>query len=155
MSTAAFSTGDAVLQAAIQIEQIGRDFYRALAAAVDEPRLFDLCRQLAQAELERVQTFQQMRAALAERGQTVMLAPEQEADNRASAKQAIVPDGPAVSRAVASGRLADLLQLAVSMEQDSIRFYSSLRAAGPAVQAIIAQEREHERALQAALSRIR
>jgi len=147
------ATGDAVLQTAIQMEELGRDFYKALAAATREPKVRDLCVKLADAELKHRQTFQEMRSGLACQGKTVLLPAHQLAAARQAARGTVLPDPDAIRQMASQGDLRALLDLAVQMEKDSIGFYRSFSDSAPdraVVEAIILEEQKHLQLLTAA-----
>jgi len=147
------AVGDAVLQTAIQMEELGRDFYAAFAAATDSPKVRQLCLKLAADEQEHRKTFEQMHSELARQGRTVLLPPDQLAAARRRLRETVLPD-PGVVRGMASrGDARALLRLAIETEQASVDFYRSLADRvpdGEVVAAIIREEQGHLRLLRAA-----
>ena len=150
--------GDEMVQTAIQMEELGRDFYEALGAATSNPEIAGLCRKLAAEEGEHRRTFQRIRSDLAREGLTVLLGNDQLARARQAAKERIVPDRATIVRVVSAGGVIDLLEMAVEMEKDAIRFYTGL-AAGlsqeGAIGAVIQEEQKHLRILSAIRDRER
>ncbi len=147
------TTGDAVLQAAIQMEDAGRDFYEAFALAATDPKVRDLCMKLAVAESNHRKVFQQMRSELARQGRTVLLRDEQLAEARRSAKGAVLPPPETVREMVLRGDARALLDLAAQVEEDAIRFFRGFLHSVPdrsVLEGIIREEQEHLRLLRAA-----
>ncbi len=150
------ASADAVLQTAIQMEELGRDFYDALGAATSDPRMAELCRELASAESDHLAVFRRMRSELARQGRTVLLRDDQRAEVRQVAKGAMLPNREEVRRVACEGRIADLLGMAIQMERDSIRFYRGIAANlpdGNAVEAVVREEQDHVRLLSAIRTR--
>ena len=146
-------TADAVLQTAIQMEDVGRDFYEAVAAATEAPQVRDLCLRLATDELNHQKAFQQMRSELARRGGTVLLSADDLAGARRSARASVLPAPETVRQMASRGDIHYLFDLAVQMEKDSIRFYRNFAVNFPdlgVLEAIIQKEQEHLRFLAAA-----
>lgn len=153
---AAVAAGDEVVQMAIQMEEMGRDFYEAVAGATTDPEIHNLCRRLAADETNHREIFRRIRSELARQGKTVLLRDDQIAEARRAAKEGIRPDSETVRRIVTTGSLADLSAVAVRMERDAIRFYSGISRNLPdrtAVEAIIHEEQAHLRALMSASDR--
>ncbi len=151
--TAVWATADAAIQTAIQIEEIGRDFYDAFGAATSDPHMAELCRKLAIDESDHERDFRRIRSKLAAEGGTVLLRDDQLAEARQVAKGAILPNRDEILRMVHEGHVADLLEMAIKMERDSIRFYQAIAANLPdanAVEDVVRQEQEHLRLVSAA-----
>ncbi len=147
-------TADSVLATAIDMEQTGREFYIALAQGCGDPRVAGLCRQLATAEAEHATVFQNMRKRLPAQRRNLPLSEEQAIRAHAMVKEFVVPRPALVSEVGLAGKLKDALNMAIQMEQDSVRFYEGvLRDAQPAdaavVNQIIDQEKSHLRNLKA------
>ena len=143
---------DAVVQTAILMEETGRDFYLALAAAITGPELIALCRKLAAEESDHRESFRRIRSELARQGQTVLLGDEQLADARRSVRASVLPDSETMRRSIAAGRLDDLLSMAIQMEASAVSYYSGLARDLPdprPVEQIIRQEQGHLRMLKA------
>jgi len=135
------------------MEEMGGDFYEAFAVATEEPKVRQLCQRLAAVELNHRNVFQQMRSELARRGRTILVPADYLATMRQRARKAIVPDPDTIRQMLSKGDTRSLLDMAVQMEQDSIRFYSSFIDSVPdrgILEAIIREEQEHLRLLQAA-----
>ena len=75
-------TQDEVIQMAIQMEELGRDFYEALGGATRDPRVFQLCHRLAAEEDKHREIIRRLHSNLAARGELVMLTDEQAAAAR-------------------------------------------------------------------------
>ena len=150
--------GDEMVQMAIQMEELGRDFYEALGVATSYPEIAALCKKLAAEEGEHRRTFQQIRSDLARRGLTVLLENDQLAKARQAARDRIVPDQETIVRVASAGRVIDLIEMAVEMEKDAVRFYTGLAAGLPqdgAIEAVIQEEQKHVRTLSAIRDRER
>ena len=140
--------GDAALQLAIEIEEIGRDFYDALASLLDDPRAAKLCRDLAKKEAIHCRTFRAMRSQLASRGETVILSDESLASARQAARHRVIPSKSEILRVVSAGRIAEVLGVAIEMEKDAISYYCALAGQvsvgdSDVLQAIIREEEQH------------
>ena len=145
-------TQDGVVQLAIQMEEIGRDFYEALAGATRDPRVLQLCHRLAGEEENHRQAFSRLHSELAERGESVMLTDEHVATARKRLREHIVPNSDAVRQVACGGSVGDAIDLAVKMEAEAVRFYTHLAEgmqAGNCVEQIVAEERKHLRLLSA------
>lgn len=145
-TTMTVSAVDVVIQAAIQMEEMGRDFYDALGAVALDPALADLCRRLAMAEAKHRDTYRRMRYGLAQLGQTAMVADEQIVNVRQAVKQNVLPDAATVRRLAATGKYADLLDAAIAVEKSLVEIYQRLAAnlpPGTAIDSIIAEEQSH------------
>ncbi len=144
--TTAMTASD-VFKMAIGMEQIGRDFYEALALGSEDAKVRDFCLRTARDESKHLDTFQQMHKEWTKRagiGQTTM---EKAAALASLAKAHIQPDPEAVHKVAIGGSLKDALNMAIQMEQDSIRFYQGLIAHLPesaqVIQGIVEQEKKH------------
>ena len=143
---------DTVIQTAIQLEEMGRDFYLSLVAATGDPTLAAVCRRLAAEETQHQAAFQRMRSDLASQGKTFLASDATLAQARQAARNAILPDSATVARLARTGRLADLLNMAIQTEWNAIQFYTALARhlpPGTAVDSVIQQEQDHLRALEA------
>ena len=144
------NSGDQALQAAIQMEQLGKDFYDALAGASADPQVRDLCRRLAEEENNHARIFQRIRSDLARKGRTVLLADEQVAQTRQALMEDVMPEGDAIRQVAARGDANEMLAMAIQMEKDAIRYYNALPRAlaeTAEVQAVIREEQTHLRLL--------
>jgi len=143
---------DEVIQMAIQVEEMGRDFYEALGSATTDPEMFDLCRRLAAEEANHREIFRQLRSALARQAKTILLRDAQIAEARRAGKEGVLPDRQTIGKLVATGNIAELLAVAIQMERDAIRFYSGIAKNVPdrtAVEVVIREEQAHLRVLSA------
>ena len=110
-------TSDHVLQIAIQMEEVGRAFYEAIAADCDHRATTDLCTRLAQKEAEHLETFTDLRNRLTPE------AGRRELDESAAAEfgrmiaQTVIPDADTARAEAARGDLPSLLDTAVKMEK--------------------------------------
>ena len=154
--TSPLTTKDEVIQMAIQMEETGKDFYEAIGSAVTDREMFDLCRRLAAEEANHGRIFRQIRSELARQGKTVLLGDDQIAEARRAAKEGILPSRETIRNVVTTGKVADLLALAIQMERDAIRFYSGIVENVPdraAVDVVIREEQAHLRVLSAVSDR--
>ena len=58
-------TQDEVVRMAVQMEELGRDFYEALGGATRDPRVFQLCHRLAAEEDKHREIFRRLHSSLA------------------------------------------------------------------------------------------
>lgn len=119
-------SADAVLQVAIQLEELGRDFYETLASASTDADMTRFCRGLALTESHHRDVFSHLRQELAGRGRTVLVADADLAEARRVLKEVVVPDRSQMLQTLLGGRPADLLDRAAEMERNSINYYRSL-----------------------------
>ena len=142
---------------AIQMEQVGRDFYVALASGSDNPKVRELCAMLARAEDAHLAVFQNLRKKWAKTSTPAAPVAEGRAYELAKlVKSHVQPDTQAVTKVAMGGNLTDGLNMAIQMEKDSISFYQGLIAnlpdSAPAIQTIVDQERKHLVALRSMLN---
>ena len=145
-------TQDEILQTAVQMEELGRDFYEALGGATRDPRVFQLCHRLAVEEDKHGEVFRQLHSDLAERGQSLLLSNEQTAAGRRRLKERVMPTSDTIRQVACGGNIIDAVNMAVKMEAESVRFYTLLAEGMPpgnAIEAVIAEERTHLRLLSA------
>ena len=145
-------TEDQVVQMAIQMEELGRDFYEALGGASADPRVLQLCHRLAREEAKHRETFRQLHRELASQGISVLLTDEQAAAARRRLKEQVVPPSEIIRQVACGGTAIEALTMAVRMEAEAVRFYTHIAEqlpAGNAIEAIIAEERVHLRLLSA------
>jgi rubrerythrin len=138
------------LQTAIQMEELGRDFYEALGAATSDSATADLCRELAAAESSHIQVFRRMCSELARDGKTFLLRDSELAEARQAVKDAILPDRDTVLRLASAGSVSDILEMAIKMEKESADFYRALASQlsdATAIEGIIREEENHLRLL--------
>lgn len=147
------TTEDQVVQMAIQMEELGRDFYEALGGAASDPQIFQLCHRLAAEEDRHRETFHQLHHELASQGMSVLLTSEQILAARRRLKERVVPTSETIRQVACGGNVVEALTMAVRMEAESVRFYTHIAEqlpAGNAIEAVIAEERAHLRLLSAA-----
>jgi len=146
------ATQDQVLQMAIQMEELGRDFYEALGGATRNPQIFQLCHRLAAEEDKHRETFRQLHRELAAQGMSILLTNEQTGTARRRLKEQAVPTSETIRQVACGGNVVEALTMAVRMAAESVRFYTHIAGelpAGNAVDAVIAEERTHLRLLSA------
>ena len=136
-----------VFQMAIDMEQVGRDFYVALAMGSDNTSVRTFCARLAKEEEAHLATFKNLRSKW-EKAVAASRPGAQAAEALAElVKSQVQPDPREVQKVAIGGKLADAVAMAIQMEQDSINFYQGMIANLPdsaqAIQAIIEQERKH------------
>jgi len=144
------TTEDQVLDIAIQIEQLARDFYEALAGAVHDPQILQLCHRLAADEDRHRETFRQLGEKLIAQGTPILLTTEQTLAARRRLQDQIVPTSDVIRQVACGGNVVEALTLAVRMEAETARFYSHIAAKLPPdneIEAIVAEERAHLRLL--------
>ena len=117
---------DAIVQTAIQMEELGQDFYEALASLTTDPDQVRICRGLALAESRHRDQFNQLRSELAAQGRTALADDADLAEVRRVLKEVVVPDRDQMLQALSAGGLVDLLDRAAEMERNSIGFYRGL-----------------------------
>ncbi|MHB8868416.1 MAG: ferritin-like domain-containing protein [Thermoleophilia bacterium] len=146
--------GDAALQLAMETEKIGRDYYDAMAGLLDDPQAAQLCKALEKEEAKHFRALQSMRSQMASRGETVMLSDEWIASARQAARQRVIPSPSEILRVVSAGRIADVLGVAIEMEEDAISYYRTLAGQmsvgdSDVLYAIIREEEQHLQQLRA------
>ena len=145
-------TQDEVLRMAVQMEELGRDFYEALGGATGDPRIFQLCHRLAAEEDKHRKIIRRLHSDLAARGESVMLTNEQAAAARRRIRERVLPTSETIRQVACGGNIIDALNMAVKMEAEAVRFYTYLAGnlpPGNAIEAVIAEERTHLRLLSA------
>lgn len=145
-------TQDEVIQTAVRMEELGRDFYEALGRATGDPRIFQLCHRLAGEEDKHRKIVRRLHGNLAAQGLSVMLTDEQAAAARLRLKQRVIPSSETIRQVACGGNVIDALNMAVKMEAEAVRFYTHLAGnlpPGNAIEAVIAEERTHLRLLSA------
>jgi len=140
--------GDAALQLAMEIEEIGRDFYEALGSLLEDPRAAKLCRDLEKEEANHYRTFRNLHSRLAERGETVMVSEESIAAARQTARHRVIPGKTEILRLVSAGGISEVFAIAIEMERDAVNYYRTLARQTSAsnsdvLQAIIREEERH------------
>lgn len=145
-------TQDEVVQTAIMMEELGRDFYEALGGASRNPKVLQLCHRLAADEDKHREVFRQLHHELASHEESVFVDEQQAAVARRRIKANILPTSDVIRQVACGGNLASALDMAVKMEGEAIRFFSQLARClppGSAVETIVAEERQHLRMLTA------
>jgi rubrerythrin len=147
------AAGNQVLELAIRMEEIARDFYESLALASNDAKVRQFCLEACRQEAAHWTTFRTMREQWSRSHQASLLAPGTLETLSALAKAQTCPDPGKVQEVALKGTLARALEMAVEMERGSIRFYEDMRRNLPALTGalddILAQERTHVSKLQA------
>jgi rubrerythrin len=140
------NAGD-VFSMAMGMEQIGKNFYQALAEGSDNLKVREFCVRTAAEEAKHYDRFREMREHWLMATHAHRIAPEQAEALAAVAKAQIQPDAKQVHKVAIGGNLADALHLAIQMEQDAIRFYgemlTSLPDSAESIHEIVAEETRH------------
>ncbi len=151
-------SADMALQAAIQMEELGQDFYEALASVSTDADQIRICRGLALAESRHRHLFGQLRSELVAQGRTARVADADLAEARRVLKEVVVPDRDQMLQALSGGGSADLVDCAAEMERNAISYYRSLAehmSEKGVVLTILEEELGHLRALEQLGSRLR
>jgi rubrerythrin len=145
-------TQDEVLQMAVKMEELGRDFYEALGGATRDPRIFQLCHRIAAEEDKHREIVRRLHRDLAARGESGMLTEEQADTARRRLNERVIPTSDTIRQVACGGNVLDALNMAVKMEAESVMFYTHLAEnlpPGNDIEAVIAEERTHLRLLSA------
>ncbi len=152
-------TAAEVVRTAVALEQRGLEFYRSLAGVCDSADVIQLCRRLADDEHRHLETYRRLERDLAADGGRTLPSEDHLAELERLMAADVLPKPAEVRRVAMKGSLPDALEMAVSMEQHAVRFFSRLAEAVPAaaetVQAIVQEEQRHLTDLQGALRRAR
>jgi len=148
-----------VFEVARQIERDGASFYRRAAERFRDSQIADLLDQLAAWELEHERIFSDMKRAAEQGGLAVT--PAESAEYKAIAALNVFNRelGPAQSLA-ADVQAADVLNLALKKERDSIHYYQALTRfvvdgrAREQISRIIAEEQRHVEIIAGELKRV-
>jgi rubrerythrin len=136
-----------VFEMAIQMEQVGKNFYAALALGSDDPKVRVLCAKLAKDEEAHLIVFQNLRKQWEKITPAAPATGEKAYALAELVKAQVQPDTQEVTKVAMGGNLADALNMAIQMEKDAINFYQGLIANLPdsasAIQTIVDQERNH------------
>jgi rubrerythrin len=136
-----------VLQMAMGMEKIGKDFYEALAAASDDTKVRQFCALAARDEGKHYETFRQMRDLWVQATKASRPTPDTAEGLAALAKSRIQPDPADVRKVALGGDLPAALKLAKEMEQDAINYYSELAGRMPdaakVIEGIVEEEKRH------------
>jgi rubrerythrin len=151
-------TADEVLKLAVELEETGQVFYEVLAVSAADQRVAGLCRRLGLAERSHLEHFTKMRRELTGRSDLPAAAEQAFAQERINSR--IVPKPREARRLAAGGALPDMLELALQMEHNSVRFYTDMLALVPSpdqeiVRKIIAEENDHVAELELAQKDLR
>ncbi|HAU37290.1 MAG TPA: hypothetical protein DCX07_06185 [Phycisphaerales bacterium] len=145
------SMADEVLEMALAMERLGRDFYGSLAGACGRTEMCKLFRRLANQETDHEKLFLQYRAEWARSGGAAGLTEAQKTRAAAMVRASLIPAPEKVKQVALGGNLRAALEMAVQMERDAIRFYTELievvPLAGGTVGKIVREERAHLRDL--------
>jgi rubrerythrin len=147
------AAGNQVLELAIRMEEIARDFYESLALASNDAKVRQFCLEACRQEAAHWTTFRTLREQWT-RGNQSRLLPEATLETlSALARQQSCPDPGKVRDVALTGTLASALDMALEMERGAIRFYEDMRGNLPALtdtlDSILAEERTHASKLQA------
>ena len=121
--------GDEILQIAMELEETGQVFYQAMAAASGHEAVAELCRRLGEKEVEHYNTFKQMREVLPGRPDDRPLTCEELDLAQAGINERVIPDAEVAVQVASKGSLAEVLELAIKLENDSIEFYKRVLGA--------------------------
>jgi len=149
----AIFTADEVFQIAAELERKGEDFYEALAAAVKDKKIGELCGELATQEREHAKTFDGLRRALTQRKQTRPLSWDELSFAQMLVEERVLPDPDQARELVAQQGVLATLNIAIQFEKDSILFYQEIvpvvdEPDRQAVDRIVQQEKLHAQRLQ-------
>ena len=150
---------DEVFQMAAQMEESGREFYETVAKHSPNEMAGTLCRHLAAEEQKHFQTFQSLRKRLG-KGKAPRVSMEQVGTTEAAVREKVVPLLEEARSLGSGGCLGDVLRAAAKLETDAVAFYTRIRAAMapgdvPAIDAIIAEEKRHEKELREACEELK
>ena len=142
-------SGSELVQVAINIERNGIAFYNTLAERAQDAQTRETFQGLARMEEEHEKTFQAMLESVGKYEPFEAYAEEHALYLRALANSAIFSDaGMAAEMARDTTGPAEVLQLGVSAEKDSILFYTEMRRVvkepeSTAIERIIKEEKSH------------
>lgn len=145
-------SGDEVFQIAVEVEESGRVFYENLASAAHSEEISAACRKLAAQELGHKRLFQRMHEAYSRKWPTRKMSEGELAAAETEFRREIIPKPAEVKEVALHGTPAEALDMAIGMEDSSIRFYSTLVPGTPegdaeAIRMIIREEVEHKKTL--------
>jgi len=148
-----YFNADELFQVGVQIEANGKAFYEAAAERAVEPDVRKLCRDLAGWESKHIELFEALRRGLPEearQGSTFDPDSEMAGYIQAAADTHVFVKNKDMAALAASCRTAaDILELAIGFEKDSVVFYSAMKGAveehegREKVNAIIDEELRH------------
>ena len=145
------AAGNQVLELAIRMEEVARDFYEALGQGSDDPEVQRFCLEVSRQEAAHRTTFQTMREQWSRTHQAHLLPPQALEALAALVKQQTLPNPDEVREVALKGDVARALKVALEMERGSIRLYEDMRRNLPSLaetlDSVLAQERRHVQAL--------
>lgn len=155
---------DETLQMAIQIEKNGRNFYQKAAAGTSDSTLKKLFTDLADMEIQHENYFQKLKSELtAKERQQNVYDPDNEGIlylNAFASGHVFKVDRNPAQDLTGNEKPADILDIAIDLEKDSIVFYLGIREMIPEnqgkgkVDAIIKEEMKHIRILSEQLRKV-
>jgi rubrerythrin len=137
-----------IIEMAMAMEEIARDFYGALALGSDDPQVGSFCIRASREEAKHFGVLNLLRDTwmAASAGMDAHRLDEDD-ECVQLAKEQILPDPVAVHGVAVGGDLDAAFETAIQMETDSIRFYQGLIKVLPraekALGAIVGQEMNH------------
>lgn len=143
---------DELLQMAMHAEQAGKDLYATMAAQAQDPKVADLCRELAAQEAAHYAKFKAMRERLPVDYASKTLSLDEVEFVRSLARGNVIPTDQEARRLVSQNSPAAVLDSAIVAERNSQEFYSQLMSGVAAadasvLKAIISEEKLHEKRL--------
>jgi len=145
-------TGDEIFRIAIELEQLGEQFYEALGDVAPQDSIKALCRDLAEQEQLHAKTFEQLRVQTTQRTASRPLSWDELSFAHTLVEERVMPD-PDVAREVAASKgVAEVLDMAIGFEKDSILFFQEIYASvdeadRAAIVKIIDEEKAHAQRL--------
>ena len=141
------SLADYALQVAIQMENLGRTFYKSLASGSGNAAVSILANKLAGEEEKHMKVFEDMRNLLPADERGPKMTEDQIAATAGKFYKLILPSPEEVRQVAVSGDAKGILKLAMQMESDSIAYYSNMvSTVGSSVgvlKAVIKEEEKH------------
>lgn len=148
-----------LLQIAIELEETSRRFYETLAEHAGVLFVRQLCSFLAKEETQHEKLFARAREMLAAGEAERLWAGDEYTLLNQLSERMVLADPDRAIEMVAQGNIRELVDLAIQLEKDSLKFYAELHLAagegGAAIlTGIIEEERRHVEKLTAALQRL-
>ena len=139
---------DEVLQIAMQAEESGRLLYETVAKETADPKVADLCRQLAIQEGRHYEKFKAMKEAAPNQMNSRRLSLEEMDFVQGLTQGRVTPLEAEAKRIVRDNSPAEVLDMAVQAEKDSAAFYEQIltgvdAADAGAIREIIEEEDRH------------
>lgn len=126
-----YFNADEIFQVGVQIEMNGKTFYEKAAQKAADPKVRSLCTELAEWETRHVTQFETLRAGLPDSAREGgAFDPDSELAGyvRTAADEHVFLQNKDVSELVAAcSNAADLLDLAIRFEKDSVKFYNAMK----------------------------